>query len=169
MDRQPYLANDLVRLRPMQTKDRKLLFEVAKDPGIWEQHPVSDRHLLHKFDSFFQDSLDSKGALIVEELPTGQIIGSSRFQPVEGIDWAIEIGWSFLAKSHWGGTYNQAVKGLMVDHAFKSMEVIVFYIDKQNIRSQKAVEKLGAYRSREKKTEILMRNPKKEWTYVLTR
>ena len=45
---------------------------------------------------------------------------------------------------HWGTTYNRAVKSLMLDHAFRFVENVIFHIGANNIRSQKAIERLGA-------------------------
>lgn len=144
MNLQPTLANELVLLRPLQAQDFEALFEVAKDPLIWEQHPCPDRYLPEPFAAFFEDSIQSSGALVVIDQAQAGIIGSSRFKPIVGAPLAIEIGWSFLARAYWGGRYNKAVKQLMMAHAFQSVEDIVFYIGKENIRSQRAVGKLGA-------------------------
>ena len=145
LDRQPTLEDELVRLRPLEESDIEALYEVAQDPLIWEQHP-SDRYQRAVFDDFFQDAIDSRGTLLILDKATSQAIGSSRFERVAGIDSAIEIGWSFLARAYWGGAYNRAVKKLMIEHAFASVEDVVFHIDLQNTRSQKAIEKLGGTR-----------------------
>ena len=143
MDLQPRVSNELVQLRPLVTKDFTALFQVAQDALIWEQHPCPDRYLPEPFAVFFEDSLNSGGALVVIDQVSREIIGSSRFKPILGAPTAIEIGWSFLAREYWGGTYNRAVKELMMAHAFVSIEDVVFYIGKDNIRSQRAVAKLG--------------------------
>ena len=50
----------------------------------------------------------------------------------------IEIGWTFLARSHWGGTYNGEMKQLMLRHAFKFVNSVIFLVGPQNLRSQRA-------------------------------
>ena len=144
LDRQVTLEDELVRLRPLAEADAEALYAVAQDPLIWDQHP-SNRYQRAVFDDFFRDAIDSKGALLISDKATGQVIGSSRFERI-AVDSAIEIGWSFLARAYWGGAYNRAVKKLMIEHAFTMMEDILFHIDLQNIRSQRAVEKLGGVR-----------------------
>lgn len=144
MNLQPHLANDLVQLRPLRPTDFDALYRVAQDPLIWEQHPCPDRHLPGPFSRFFEDSLHSDGALVVLDSSTQTIIGSSRFKPIPTAPKAIEIGWSFLARKYWGGRYNKAVKQLMIAHAFLFVEDVIFYIGPENIRSQRAVQKLGA-------------------------
>ena len=58
----------------------------------------------------------------------------------------IEIGWTFLARSHWGGIHNRELKKLMLDHAFRFVRSVVFLVGPQNLRSQRAVEKIGGVR-----------------------
>ncbi|MEL6655345.1 MAG: GNAT family N-acetyltransferase [Bacteroidota bacterium] len=140
---QPSLSNDLVRLRPLQEDDFKALYAVASDPLIWEQHPVKTRSQPDGFRDFFQESLKSKGALVVIDQQSDQIIGSSRFKPVPGNPAGIEIGWSFLARKYWGGDYNRAVKGLMIAYALQHWSAVAFFIALDNMRSQKAMEKIG--------------------------
>jgi len=118
---------------------------VASDPLIWEQHPVRDRHHVEPFREFFDAALRSGGALAVETT-RGKLIGSSRFYDFDQLTGEVEIGWTFLARSHWGGQTNREVKSLMLDHAFQYVERVVFRVAPENHRSQHAVEKLGAMR-----------------------
>ena len=55
----------------------------------------------------------------------------------------IEIGWTFLARSYWGSRYNGEMKQLMLQHALQFVESVIFLIGPENIRSRKAVEKIG--------------------------
>lgn len=73
-----------------------------------------------------------------------EMLFSSRFHGYEQDKSEIEIGWTFLARTHWGGTYNKEVKQLMLNHAFKYVNSIVFLIGPQNFRSRRAIEKIGA-------------------------
>jgi RimJ/RimL family protein N-acetyltransferase len=59
----------------------------------------------------------------------------------------IEIGWTFLTRRYWGGRYNWEMKQLMLAHAFKFVETVVFLVGQDNIRSQKAMEKIGGIRN----------------------
>ncbi len=142
MDFQPVLESDYVLLRALQSVDLEPLYQVAKDPMIWEQHPCQ-RNLRPEFEKFFLESIRSKGALIVIDKKTNTIIGSSRYRPILGFANGVEIGWTFLSRNYWGGKYNMEIKNLIIDHAFKFVENILFYIDINNIRSQRAVEKLN--------------------------
>jgi RimJ/RimL family protein N-acetyltransferase len=140
---QPNLKGKLLSLRPLRPEDFQELYAVASDPLIWEQHPNSDRHELEVFKEFFQGAIDSGGALIATDLQDGRVIGSSRFHGYYPEKSEIEIGFTFLARSHWGGIYNGEMKQLMMQHAFQFVENVIFVIGPQNFRSRKAVEKIG--------------------------
>jgi RimJ/RimL family protein N-acetyltransferase len=143
---QPHLIGDLLEVRPLNPEDWENLFAVASDPLIWEQHPAGDRYQEEVFREFFREALESGGALVVIDGKTQNIIGSSRYFGLDSGEKEIEIGWTFLARSHWGGKYNGELKSLMLDHAFKFVESVVFLIGATNLRSQKAVEKIGGVR-----------------------
>jgi len=140
---QPHLVGDLLEVRPLRREDWESLFAVASDPLIWEQHPAHDRFKPEVFKEFFREALESRGALVVIDRKTQKIIGSSRFFGFEPKKREIEIGWTFLARSHWGGKYNGELKRLMLDHAFRFVESVVFLIGPTNFRSQRAVEKIS--------------------------
>jgi N-acetyltransferase len=146
-DCQPVLEGPLVTLRPLLSVDHDQLFAVAADPLIWEQHPDKTRSEPAGFDTFFQQALDSGGALLVTETGSGRVIGSSRFHGYDAAADEVEIGWTFLARSHWGGHYNAEMKRLMLEHAFRYVGRVVFLIDPANHRSQRAIEKIGAVRT----------------------
>src|SRR5208282_996049 len=95
---------------------------------------------------FFREALESGGALIALDSKDGQVIGSSRFHGYDKEKGEIEIGWTFLARSHWGGVYNREMKRLMLRHAFRFVNSVIFLIGPQNLRSQKAVQKIGGIR-----------------------
>ncbi|HEY4838697.1 MAG TPA: GNAT family N-acetyltransferase [Candidatus Acidoferrales bacterium] len=145
-DLQPILEGKLLRLRPLQPGDFQELYAVASDPLIWEQHPNSDRYQEEVFREFFREGLESGAALIAIDAKDGRVIGSSRFHGYNEEKSEIEIGWSFLARSHWGGEYNGEMKELMLRHAFQFVNSVIFVIGTRNLRSQKAIEKIGGVR-----------------------
>ncbi len=145
-DLQPTLEDAIVILRPLKEEDLDDLYMVATDPLIWEQHPSKDRCRRDVFELFFKDGIASGGAFAVIDKKTGQVIGSTRFYCINEVENAIEIGWTFLARGYWGGRFNQAMKKLMMDYAFQFVDNILFYIDENNLRSQRAVEKIGGER-----------------------
>ena len=143
LDRQPHLIGDLVELRPATAADFDALFAVASDPLIWEVHPAHDRWQEPVFRRFFADGLASGGMLVAIDRATGAVIGSSRYDFGRAEPGEVEIGWTFLARSHWGGRYNGEMKKLMLDHAFTGVERTMFMIGETNGRSRRAIEKIG--------------------------
>lgn len=143
---QPTLEGKLLCLRPLRPDDWDHLFAVASDPLIWEQHPVWDRYKEEVFRGFFREALESGGAFVVTDTQTGHVIGSSRFHGYNEKESEIEIGWTFLARSYWGGAHNREMKQLMLAHAFQYVHSVVFLVGPQNWRSQKAMEKIGGIR-----------------------
>jgi RimJ/RimL family protein N-acetyltransferase len=142
-DLQPHLVGNLLELRPLRPDDWESLFAVASDPLIWEQHPASDRYTEEVFRDFFREALESGGAFIVIHRKTREVIGSSRYFGFKPGRNEIEIGWTFLARAYWGGKYNAELKRLMLDHAFKFVDSVVLMVGLTNVRSQKAVERIG--------------------------
>ncbi len=145
-DLQPILRGELLVLRPLRPEDFHELYAVASDPLIWEQHPIRGRYKEEIFKEFFREALESGGALIAMDSKDGRVIGSSRFHGYEKEKSQIEIGWTFLARSHWGGAYNREMKQLMLRHAFQFVRSVVFLVGPQNLRSQRAMEKIGGVR-----------------------
>jgi RimJ/RimL family protein N-acetyltransferase len=143
-DLQPTLKGNLIELRPLRPQDFDALFSAASDPKIWEQHPESDRYQREVFQRFFDGALESKGAFAIIERKSGRIIGSSRYCNLDLTNREVEIGWTFLEREFWGGTYNRELKQLMLDHAFRFVDRVVFVVGENNIRSQKALAKIGA-------------------------
>ncbi len=142
---QPLLKGKLLELRPLKEEDFAELFKAASDPLIWEQHPEKERYREDVFRKFFEGAIQSGGAFTVIDIKTKAIIGSSRFHGYNETKSEIEIGWTFLARKYWGRIYNSEMKDLMLKHAFRFVENVVFIIGPENFRSQKAVEKLGAF------------------------
>jgi N-acetyltransferase len=145
-DLQPVLKGKLLELRPLRAEDFHDLYAAAADPLIWEQHPIKDRYKEEVFKEFFREALESGGALIAIDSRDGRVIGSSRFHGYDEEKSEIEIGWTFLARSHWGGIYNGEMKQLMLRHAFRFVSSVIFLVGPQNLRSQRAVEKTGGVR-----------------------
>ena len=143
---QPVLTGELLELRPLRPDDFEALYAAASDPLVWEQHPASDRYKEEVFREFFRDALESGGALVAVDLKNGRVVGSSRYHAYDEEAGEIEIGYTFLARTHWGGRFNGEMKRLMLTHAFRFVRSVVFLVGPENFRSQRAVEKVGGVR-----------------------
>jgi RimJ/RimL family protein N-acetyltransferase len=144
MNVQATLENENVKLVPLNPNDFEELFSVASDPKIWEQHPNKDRYQREVFEKFFQGAIESKGAFKIMDKSSNEVAGSTRFYDYNQDDNTILIGYTFYATKFWGSKLNPQVKKLMLDYIFQFVDKVNFHVGKDNIRSQKAMEKLGA-------------------------
>lgn len=141
---QPTLENEIIKIQPLKESDFEQLYSVASDPLIWEQHPNPDRYKKEVFETYFKGAMKSQGAFLVFDKQSNQVIGSSRYYALDIEKSSIAIGYTFFAKDHWGSNYNPALKKFMIDHAFRFINSVIFHVGALNIRSQKAIERLGA-------------------------
>ena len=142
-DFQPTLQGARVIVRPIASSDWESMFAAAADPEIWVQHPSSDRYTERAFRQYFDDAIECGSAFAFVDRQSGKIIGSSRYHGFDPITREVEIGWTFLSREYWGGSYNSEIKRLMLDHAFLFVDKVVFWIGETNMRSRRATEKIG--------------------------
>ncbi len=166
-DFQPRLKGRLLELRPLARGDYRALYACARDPLIWEQHPQPDRWREPVFRDFFKARMASGGALLALDGSTGEVIGTSEFHDFEPEENQVEIGFTFLRRANWGGQYNGEMKQLMLDHAFRFVDSVLFNVGECNVRSQRAVEKIGGEREgvvlRGEVPYILFRIRRSDW------
>jgi len=143
MDFQPTLTGELAVLRPTVAEDWERMFAVAADPLIWEQHPFHNRWQEPVFRAYFEDALASGGGLTILDKASGAIIGASRYAFPDAVRDEVEIGWTFIARTYWGGVWNREIKRLMLDHIHRYVTGAVFVVGEKNMRSRRAMEKIG--------------------------
>jgi len=143
-DPQPVLRGPTLLLRPLTAADRDPLWQVASDALIWEQHPDKTRATPAGYARFFQSALASGSALVAIDQASGRIIGTSRYYDWEPERRELAIGYTFLAREFWGGKTNLEMKQLMIRHAARWAGRIWFHVGAGNLRSRRAMEKLGA-------------------------
>lgn len=146
MDLQPTLEGERLLLSPLRAEDRDALYAIARDPLLWADHPDNERWREPVFAAHFATLLDRGGSLAVTERETGRLIGVSRYQYGSPDDdgGTIEVGSTFLARSHWGGTTNREMKRLLLTHALRHVARVEFWAWQDNARSCRALEKIGA-------------------------
>lgn len=143
------LENELIKLVPLESIDLERLYAVAADPAIWAQHPTKDRYKKEVFQLYFDSAIESKTAFLIFDKASNKLIGSSRYYDYKPENKTIAIGFTFLATDYWGGNYNKSIKKLMLDYGFQFVDSVMFHIGATNIRSQKAVEKIGGKKMKE--------------------
>jgi RimJ/RimL family protein N-acetyltransferase len=169
-DLQPsYLENELVNLIPLQENDFESLYNIASDPLIWEQHPNKNRFQKDVFLNYFEGALLSKGAFLILDSKTNQTAGCTRFYDYNEEDKSLLIGYTFIARNFWGKGFNTCIKKLMLDYAFQYIETVYFHIGANNIRSQKAIEKIGAVKIGEQEVEYYGEDSKLNYIYKINK
>ena len=143
LDLQPTLLGPNLTVRPIERSDWDDLFAAAADPELWAQHPAKDRYTEAVFRNFFDAAIASESAFVFVDNTSQKVIGSSRYNGYDALNKEIEIGWTFIARSHWGGNTNAEVKRLMLEHAFGFVDSVVFWVGETNHRSRRAMQKIG--------------------------
>ena len=167
-DLQPFhLKNNLISLSPLQENDFEELYAVANDELLWEQHPNKLRYQRAVFQNFFEGAMLSGGAFIIRDNKTNEVVGSSRFYDYNEKENSILIGYTFIGRKFWGNDYNKSLKKLMLDYAFQHVNKVYFHIGAFNIRSQKAIEKIGAIKIDEFEVEYYGEDSKLNFVYLI--
>lgn len=152
---QPTLCGSRISLRPLQADDFEALYKAASDPEIWQQHPDSSRYRRNVFQQrYFSGAIASGGALVVVDNNTGGVIGASRYYDWDADQREIAVGYTFLECKYWGTGANRQMKALMLDHAFTHARAVWFHVGESNLRSRRAVEKLGAKLSHQQQRQL---------------
>jgi RimJ/RimL family protein N-acetyltransferase len=168
-DLQPtFLHNDLVSLSPLEDSDFDQLFAVASDPMIWEQHPNPDRYKEEVFRNFFKGAMESKGAFLIKN-EHQQVIGCTRFYDHHPAKREVKIGYTFFSRACWGKPYNRSTKALMLQYAFQFVDDVIFHVGANNVRSQKAMEKMGGIPMGEEVVAYYGEEPKVNIVYKISK
>ena len=166
---QPTLENKKVILYPLREKDFHVLYTVASDPKIWEQHPNKDRYKKEVFRTFFDGAMQSKGAFKIVDKATGNTIGSTRIYDYNEQEDSIFIGYTFYAVAYWGKGINGLVKATMLDYIFQFVSKVHFHIGANNIRSQIAIIRLGAEKIAEQEVTYFGEAPRLNFVYEISK
>lgn len=167
-DIQPtHLQNELIQLIPLQENDFEELYTVANDKLLWEQHPNKLRYQRDVFKNYFEGAILSKGAFLIRDSKTNEVVGSSRFYDYNKEEKSILIGYTFIGRKFWGTEHNRALKKLMLDYAFQYVYKVYFHIGAFNFRSQKAIEKIGAIKVDEFEVEYYGEDSKLNFVYLI--
>ena len=162
-----HLQNELIALFPLQEEDFEELYTVASDPLVWEQHPNKWRYQREVFQNFFEGALLSQGAFLIRDTDSNEIVGSSRFYDYNENEKSVLIGYTFIGRKFWGKGYNKALKKMMLEYAIQFVDKIYFHIGAVNIRSQKAIIKIGAVKVDEFEVEYYGEEPKLNFVYLI--
>jgi PPOX class probable F420-dependent enzyme len=100
------------------------------------------------FHPYFDERLAGGKTLVAADRVSGEVLGWSSYALVADDPATVEIGWTFLVRSRWGGLTNAEMKALMIGHACQHFDAVQLRVGVNNLRSQRAVEKIGGRRQR---------------------
>src|SRR5579884_4239529 len=115
-------------MRPIEAGDFDALYDLGSNPEVWVQHPDHERWRPERFRAYFDGGLAGVNALAAVKKASGQVIGWSSFFDNVTAPGEIEIGRTFLGRPYWGGRYNGEMKRLMLAHAFRFVDRVLFSI-----------------------------------------
>lgn len=163
------IENEQVLIEPLKERDFETLYAIASDPLLWEQHPNPDRYKREVFAVFFEGAMKSGSAFMVYNKDSGEAIGSSRYYDWDAQTKSIAIGYTFISRSLWGRGFNQSLKSLMLNYAFRFANRVVFHIGANNIRSQIAIKRTGAKKIDEIEIEYYGEPSKLNFVYCIAK
>ena len=146
------LQRGALRLDPMMETDIPSLVEIAehnRDELIYLNGPLRpDWYRLA-----LADQRESRAVVFTLRM-ADRIVGTTRFADFNPLLPAAELGWTWLDKAEHGRGLNTSIKYLLLKHAFEEWQLVRLQLKTaaSNLRSQRAIEKLGAQR------EGLLRN-----------
>lgn len=144
------LENSIARLEPMRQEHGARLGELAADPRLWD-HNTRPAYTKVGWDAYFSDAMEARARkqrypFVIINKSTGLLAGSTSYGNLSIQDHRVEIGWTWIASQYWGSPLNMACKFLLLSFAFEKMNMkrVELKTDSRNMRSRKAILKLGA-------------------------
>ena len=145
------LEGSRVKLIPLVMGHAEELWESAKNEDLWEHYTFRKMESFEKFEEFLEGSLaeaeTGKGfTFTIIDKASGKMRGGTSFLDIQPASRSLEIGRTWLAKELHGSGFNAECKYLLLRYCFEELELIrvFFKTDSNNLRSQKAMEKIGA-------------------------
>lgn len=144
------LQNDVVLLRPLKKADYELYKEIAFNPQIWK-HNVTSASNKNELQKWIDDALESKKnnlryPFTIIDIKSERVLGSTSIGNISLTDKRAEIGWTWLGLEFQGTGINKHCKFLLLQYLFDELkfERVEFKTDALNLKSRKALHKIGA-------------------------
>ncbi|QDQ00417.1 GNAT family N-acetyltransferase [Lysinibacillus fusiformis] len=144
------LENEIVVLKPITKEDVLELFTAGSYPEIWAYLSTTfeQKSDVHNFvDKALTAKMQKKEFpfAIVDKI-TGKIIGSTRFMDIDEKHKRLEIGNTWITPTFWQTAANTNCKYLLLQYCFDilGLQRVQIKTDQENLRSQKAIERIGA-------------------------
>lgn len=157
------LENDWLKIRPLEAVDISYLQPIAFEDETLLNYSPSSIHTVAHLENYILTALAAKTEkrrfpFIIYDKKSEQYVGSTSYGNISNRDGRLEIGWTWIGRSFQGTGLNKACKFLLLQYAFDTLdfERVEFKIDSRNIRSRKAVEKIGGKLEGELRSHTLM-------------
>jgi len=144
------LTGQTVHLISLERTHFAELEALSKDKRIWEFYPF-DVSGSEKFMSTFENALTEREKgnqfpFVIFHKQQNRLIGSTRYLDIQRQHKKLEIGWTWLHPDYWATEVNLECKLLLLTHCFEELKTIRVQLksDENNLRSRKAIEKIGA-------------------------
>ena len=143
------LSSADVRLEPLTLAHVPALAGVGLDPALWGwiPNPITDADAMQAYVTTAIDEQRRGVALpfAIVETAGGSVIGSTRFAAIDVPNRRLEIGWTWLARSHQRTRANTAAKRLLLGHAFEALAAnrVELKTDALNETSRNAIGRIG--------------------------
>jgi RimJ/RimL family protein N-acetyltransferase len=145
------LEGNRVKLVPLTKEHTIELWETAKDESLWEHYTFRRMGSYEKFEAFTNNSISEaltgkEFTFTIIDNSTGKAVGGTSFLDIQPASRSLEIGRTWIAKHLQGTGFNPECKYLLLKYCFEELKLIrvFFKTDSNNIRSQRAMEKIGA-------------------------
>jgi len=145
------LENDRAKLIPLTMQNYTLISHIATEENLIQYSP-SDISTPKALKDYVKTAvaLQEEGKampFLIYDKHSGAYAGCTRFGHIDWQNKVAHIGWTWLGNAFQGTGLNRQVKNLMIHYLFDDLrfEKLEFRIDERNLRSRRAVEKLGAH------------------------
>lgn len=144
------LENEVVKLKPLELSDIQGILEAGSYPEIWSHMPttIEKREDVNNFveNALLTRSGKTEFPFVIVDKQSGNIIGSTRYMDIGVKHQRLEIGYTWLTPAYWRTAINTHCKYLLLLYCFEYLHLqrVQIKTDHENIRSQRAIERIGA-------------------------
>lgn len=165
------LENDLILLRPLSINDIDKIESISYNKELGEFGArVKNRNDLIDYFNFCLNSKKAKELypLIIISKKNNSPIGLTMFGNISFQNKRLEIGWTWIGEKFQGTGINAICKRLLLSYCFTDLKLrrVEFKIDINNLKSQKAIEKIGAVKEGLLRNYNIQSYGKSKGTYV---
>lgn len=150
IDKNIILEGNTITLVPLEMKYKDQLYEAIKSPEVWE-YTWREVKTLDDIEQILSIAVQSRNdgkqfPFIIKDKLSGEVLGTTRIGDIDTTNRNVEIGWTWRSPSVWRTKVNTECEFLLLQYCFEALKVlrVQFSVSGQNVRSQKAVERIGA-------------------------